>query len=68
LNDVTKLELLQLDADKRPEQYDWIFDPHYQNSSIERFVWKEDQIPEGWTFFDDELVKQLDKLWKKHER
>jgi hypothetical protein len=68
LNDVTKLELLQLDEGKRPEQYDQIFDPHYQNSAIELFMWKEDQIPEGWSFFDGELVNQLDKLWKKHER
>jgi hypothetical protein len=22
--------------------------------------------PEGWMYYDDDLIKQLDKLWKKY--
>lgn len=66
---VTKLELVQLEPDERPQEYRGVMaDSTYSmNSSVPDFAWKEDQIPEGWSFFDEELIKHLNRLWKKHE-
>jgi hypothetical protein len=57
----TRLELMLLDEDERPARYnELIFDRNYGNFEVVNFKWSEHQIPEGWSIFDDELVKQLD--------
>jgi hypothetical protein len=66
LDGVTGLELVKLPNDKRPEQY-----VNYMNRYHVAPVdagWKESELPETWSFFDDMLVKQLDKMWREHER
>jgi hypothetical protein len=30
------------------------------------FKWDVGKVPEGWVYVDDELVKDLEKLWKQH--
>lgn len=62
MQDLTRLELLQVPAEQRPADYD------AHAMGVAKFVWKEGEEPKTWTFFDDLLVKQLKKMWEEHER
>ena len=71
MNDLTRLELMKLPADKRPSQAEY---NQYMNHNVYNggtspalHVWKEDEVPKTWSVFDGKLVKQLMKLWEEHE-
>ena len=60
----TLLELSKLPESERPIEYDDIMDQRYR----ETFGWKNTKVPETWSYYDDDFTKQLEKLWREHER
>jgi hypothetical protein len=69
VKELTLLELMKLPEDQRPPVQ--IYDRTIQHVIDYRhidFQWDEDQVPETWSYYDDELLARLDKLWKEHER
>lgn len=69
LNDLTRLELLKLSNDQRPPNYlCYMSDDPEENFPISEFDWSDMNMtaPEGWSYYDDELIEQLAKLWKKY--
>jgi len=55
--------------DQRPDGYDayLLRDAYGGAKHPESLVWKDGEEPETWTFFDELLIKQLNKLWIEHE-
>jgi hypothetical protein len=64
INDLTLKELAKIPF---PSAYDKTY---YQTMSGDiapkYFKWDVGKVPEGWTYADDKLVKDLEKLWKQH--
>jgi hypothetical protein len=68
---LTKLELEKLPQDQRPSTYTFYMElapVDEGDTGIDDFAWSEEgkPIPEGWMYYDDELVEHLGKLWKKY--
>ena len=61
---LTKLELAKLPESDRPIEYNNIMNQRFR----EDFEWKGTKVPETWSYYDDDFMKQLKKLWRKHER
>jgi len=61
---LTILELSKLPESDRPIEYNNIMDPRTR----ETFEWKSTKVPETWSYYDDDFMKQLGKLWREHER
>jgi hypothetical protein len=69
VDDATRLELAKVPDDQRSRDYD-----SFMGEGRERFIspacfkWSMTgtPVPEGWMYYDDDLIKQLDKLWKKY--
>jgi len=67
MDGLTMLELSKLPDQDRSNDINisLLEDVH---DGIGDFDWKANPVPRTWTYFDQKLVKQLDKLWKEHER
>ena len=66
LDDLTRLELAKLPDNKRPPNYDtWMRGPAANTLPPVLFTWRT-PVPNGWLYYDDELVRQLEKLWAKY--
>ncbi|KAI4673124.1 uncharacterized protein J4E78_001631 [Alternaria triticimaculans] len=61
---LTILELAKLPESDRPIEYNNIIN----GRSREAFGWKSTKVPETWSYYDDDFMKQLGKLWREHER
>ena len=58
--DEDQMSNMELDSDGDEEEEERIM--------LSTFKWDEGQVPETWTFFDDELVKHLRALWQLQTR
>ncbi|KAH7092398.1 hypothetical protein FB567DRAFT_545550 [Paraphoma chrysanthemicola] len=72
LDNVTMMEFLKLPEELRPVVYnDYIAGTaSWQDvkSTLAKQQWRGDAVPVGWSWFDDLLVKQLNKFWDEEER
>jgi hypothetical protein len=67
IDELTQIELAKLPYYKRPSHYDDFMGDNWYDESIDDFEWPSGMpAPEGWMYYDDDLIKQLDKLWKKY--
>ena len=62
---LTTLELSRVREEERPDDYEEFMS---LSTLIDEFDWDGNPVPQTWTYFDQELVKQLGKLWKEYER
>lgn len=63
LNELTLIELAKIPPAKRPSQYaNMMTDVSCANNIRDEFT-----LPASWTFYDDEVLAYLDKLWALQE-
>jgi hypothetical protein len=69
LDDLTLIEPTKLSSDERPADYDdFKGEDRDERMPLRHFCWLAGDVavPEWWTYYDDELVAQFEKLWKKY--
>ena len=69
MDDLTRIELAKLPDDERPSDYaTYMGGPAAGKLPPTYSKWLDTNspVPEGWTYYDVELVNQLEKLWAKY--
>jgi hypothetical protein len=66
-DNLTRLEILKLSDDERPNDYRQFVDRGgVQDKHPSTFTWGQLTVPECWTYFDDDLLKELNRLWEQY--
>ena len=63
LHDQLRIELMELPVSSHPAEYQDVMEGRLHMEDL-----KMDIIPNGWTYYDDDLVKYLAKLHDDHEK